>query len=89
MSDYLNKPATYDSAEVIEQARAEIRRRVAAREPGHTLAAHLQAAREDLATYVADLEQRNLISGTIRNYLQAALDMELEKARIAPDAADA
>jgi len=78
MNDYLNKPATYDSAEVIDQAREEVRRRVANRED-----ASLSEVRESLNAYLLDLEQRNLISGTIHNYLCSALDIELEKARLA------
>ena len=78
MSDYLNKPATYDSAEVIDQAREEIRRRVATRE-----GASPSQIRESLTAYLRDLEQRSVISGTIYNYLSAALDIELEKAKLA------
>ena len=87
MSDYLNKSSTYDSAEVIAQASAEIRRRVKACAPGPEQTAHPQAVQEELTAYLRDLEQRSLISGTIFNYLDAVLFTELERVRVAPEAA--
>lgn len=86
MSDYLNKPRTYDSPEVIEAARSEIDRRAWTRQDGHDLATHLQAARKDLSAYLADLDQRNLVSGTILGYLQAVLESQLEKVQEATEA---
>lgn len=89
MSDYPNKPGGYDSPEVIDEARREIDRRAWTTQDGHDLAAHLQAARKDLIAYLADLDQRNLISGTILNYLHTLLDVELEKVQDAEDAEEA
>jgi hypothetical protein len=79
MSDYLNKPDTYDSPTVIEAARREIARRAWTTQDGHDPATHLQAGRKDLTGYLADLDQRHLISGTIFNYLRILIDVELEK----------
>lgn len=86
MSDYLNKPASYDSPEVIDEARREIDRRSWTTQDGHDLATHLQEARKDLTAYLVDLDQRNLISGTIFNYLHNFLDVELEKVKDSEDA---
>lgn len=89
MSSYLNKPSNYDSREVIEEARREIDRRAWTTQHGHDLAAHLQAARKDLTEYLADLDQRNLISGTIFNYLRVVIDVVLEKVQNADEVDDA
>ncbi|WP_455921524.1 hypothetical protein [Pseudomonas putida] len=89
MIDYLNKPATYDSQTVIQAARREIDRRAWTRNEDHDLDAHLQAARDDLTAYLADLDQRNQISGAVLSYLTSAVAMELEKVQEAAEADDA
>lgn len=89
MSDYLNKPDTYDSPTVIEEARREIERRAWTTQYGHDPATHVQTARKDLTGYLADLDQRNLISGTVFNYLRTLLDVELEKVQDSAEADDA
>lgn len=89
MSDYLSKPRAYDSPAVIEQTRLQILQRAWNIRGGHDLATHQQAAREDLTAYLADLDQRNLISGTIHNYFRVVLDVELEKVVEAGNADDA
>lgn len=88
MSDYLNKPRTYDSPEVIEDARREIDRRVWTRVVGQGVAGHLQEARAELTAYLSDLDQRNLVSGTIYNYLVAVMEVELENLEEAGKADD-
>jgi hypothetical protein len=85
MSSYLNKPANHNSPEVVEEARQEIRQRAWARVNGQSLTEHLQAAEQGITDYLDDLDRRNLIDGTIRNYLRAVMEVELGHVQKAAD----
>ncbi|RMN13946.1 hypothetical protein [Pseudomonas syringae group genomosp. 3] len=78
-----------DSPTVIGDARRAIDRRAWTIQNGHDRATHLQAARTELAAYLADLDQRKLISGPVLNYLRTLVDVELEKVEEAESVDDA
>ncbi|KPX80283.1 MULTISPECIES: hypothetical protein [Pseudomonas syringae group] len=89
MSDSHNTPSIQDCPTVIGDARHAIDRRAWTIKDGHDLATHLQAVRTELGAYLADLDQRKLISVTVLNYLRTLLDVELEKVEEAESADDA